>query len=565
MTLDRYRQLALSLRAGHPLAEVDQGLDMLLIWLGNPDNRSVAALDAAIAASGQSRRVAAERAFDMLDRLLFGPTAEPARRLGLPAWIDRETAKRRYRRLVQAYHPDRHPNRARMLTARIEQINLAFAAFNRSRSALLGAEEANTDAEHGGDVGRATPFGFAPPRPASRFDGDPHIGLDGIAAEAEVHRNEPPQREPDPRPRSRLRAGTALGAGRGLSLALAGGLVVLAVLAFQAERRAADPPGAVYAAVEEIGVTAPAMRAVETDTSVGLVSSLDAGAADRIAPASLPEPVVTYPASDSTGEWAALLETAEPAKPVLALSAALQLRTLEPVEAIRLGPGTGAGPGAEVLVEAAPTVDVDVVTGSGSGEVVETVPAAATTHAMAVPQARAERTIAMSTAPRSVLAVEGLANAAPLRIENSAGTPAPRPASAPSGNGVDSTSGRAAPQSTDSCKTAEGTTARFSRAYAAGDLEALMTLYAADARENTSRGRDRIRRIYADWFRETSARRITFRSLSKQTLDHRTCLAEARFSVSYQDMQGRRIDHAGTVTFTFQQRGSEFRIVEADY
>lgn len=564
MPLDRYRQLALSLRAGHPLAAIEQSLDMLLIWLGNPDNPAVAALDAAIAESGLSRRVAAERAFDMLDRLLFGPNAEPARRLGLPAWIDREAAKRRYRRLVQAYHPDRHPSRARMLTARIEQINLSFAAFNRSRSALLGAEEANADATHAGDVGHATPFGAAPARPATRLERDPASQTDGGAADARKRRNRPTQGVPDPPHRARLPADARLGRGPGLglSLVLVGGLAVLAMLALQTGRRDSDPSVALNARVEAIGGTAvPVLGAIETETSADLVSILGADTAVSIAPAPVPEPTATDPVSHPTRETAAPVEPTDTARPLRARSADLVLPKVEPVERIRPGSGSEA----EVLLEIGPTAGMDVATRSRTGEVVGTLPTSATSRAAAVSAAQSGTVIATATPPRTALAAERLVKPLPVHSEDLApATPSPR-VSTPSGSGAESTAGRAAAPAAAPCKEVESATARFSRAYAAGDLDALMTLYAAQARENTAHGRNPIRRIYADWFRETSARRIAFRGLSKRTLDDRTCRAKARYSVSYRDLHGNRIDEAGTVTFTFEQQGSAFRIVVAEY
>ncbi|NCA71385.1 MAG: hypothetical protein EOM91_15080 [Sphingobacteriia bacterium] len=123
-------------------ATLEQQLDALLIWLGNPDNPNVAVLDEAIARAGLTRLDAAGLAYDILDRLLFaGPNGSPEHILGLRDTTDVAAAKQRYRCLIQAYHPDRHPARVLVHNERTEQINIAYAAFERGvrESASRGA------------------------------------------------------------------------------------------------------------------------------------------------------------------------------------------------------------------------------------------------------------------------------------------------------------------------------------------------------------------------------------------------------------------------------------------
>lgn len=128
------RQLARTLESGLATASLEQHLDALLIWLGNPDNPNVAVLDEAIARTGLTRLDAAGRAYDILERLLFaGRNGSPEHILGLRDTADVAAAKQRYRCLIQAYHPDRHPARVLLHNERTEQINIAYAAFERSR------------------------------------------------------------------------------------------------------------------------------------------------------------------------------------------------------------------------------------------------------------------------------------------------------------------------------------------------------------------------------------------------------------------------------------------------
>ena len=135
-------ELAEILLAGVPTAILWRHLDALLVWLGNPDNPHVAPLDGAIVRSGLTRPAASGRAYDMLDRMLFSDASAPPQRvLGLANPFDMAAAKLRYRRLIQAYHPDRHPARAREFTERLEQINVAYAILEQSkREAAVSAK-----------------------------------------------------------------------------------------------------------------------------------------------------------------------------------------------------------------------------------------------------------------------------------------------------------------------------------------------------------------------------------------------------------------------------------------
>lgn len=125
-------QIALTLLTGRSDPALLEHLDPLLVWLGNPDNPRVTVLAEAIARRGLPRDLAIDRGYALLDQLLFaGPPGQPARILGLAAATDPAAARRRYRHLIHAYHPDRHPQRAAQLNGRLEAINLAYAAFTQ--------------------------------------------------------------------------------------------------------------------------------------------------------------------------------------------------------------------------------------------------------------------------------------------------------------------------------------------------------------------------------------------------------------------------------------------------
>ncbi|QIK38092.1 J domain-containing protein [Caldichromatium japonicum] len=126
------RELARSLRNGRLSPVCARHLDELLLWLSNPDHLRAAELERAIGQQGLSRAQARAAAFCLLDQHLFDrPDRPPAQTLGLEAGVDLGLAKQRYRRLIQVYHPDRHPERADWATRRTEQINRAWTALQR--------------------------------------------------------------------------------------------------------------------------------------------------------------------------------------------------------------------------------------------------------------------------------------------------------------------------------------------------------------------------------------------------------------------------------------------------
>ena len=129
MTPHWTQQLARALHDGRTTALPASRLDALLLWLSNPENPHAADLDTAIRHVGLSRLQASERAYDLLDQLLFEHAGPPSlRTLGLTTEADPRLTKQRYRRLIQVYHPDRHSDHNDWASRRTERINLAFRA-----------------------------------------------------------------------------------------------------------------------------------------------------------------------------------------------------------------------------------------------------------------------------------------------------------------------------------------------------------------------------------------------------------------------------------------------------
>jgi hypothetical protein len=145
MSLSWTHQIAKALASGRPTLALELHLDALLVWLSNPDNPRAAELGQAIERQRLARDQASASAYLLLDQQLFAGDALPSpTALGFASGTEATRAKQRYRRLMQVYHPDRHPDRTAWATRRTEQINRAFAAFQRGEpgTARTGARKA---------------------------------------------------------------------------------------------------------------------------------------------------------------------------------------------------------------------------------------------------------------------------------------------------------------------------------------------------------------------------------------------------------------------------------------
>lgn len=137
MSLSWTHQIAKALASGRPTLALELHLDALLVWLSNPDNPRAAELARAIERQRLARDQASASAYRLLDQQLFTGDVPPSpAALGFAPGTEAKCAKQRYRRLMQVYHPDRHPDCTAWATRRTEQINRAFAAFQRGEPGM---------------------------------------------------------------------------------------------------------------------------------------------------------------------------------------------------------------------------------------------------------------------------------------------------------------------------------------------------------------------------------------------------------------------------------------------
>ena len=108
-------------------------LDALLTWLAGGERRGASVLTERLGGAGGQPRLL-RQVYEDLDDALFSPDG-----LELEAAFvsDRESEtvrKARYRRLMNAFHPDRFVDHAEWLTPRSQSIHAAYQAYRRSES-----------------------------------------------------------------------------------------------------------------------------------------------------------------------------------------------------------------------------------------------------------------------------------------------------------------------------------------------------------------------------------------------------------------------------------------------
>jgi hypothetical protein len=491
--------LVRALSAGRLTPALESHLDALLLWLANPGNPRATDVDQALSHANVSRRQASARAYTLLDQLLFADPERPSpRTLGLPPDADPILVKRRYRRLIQVYHPDRHPTRITWATYRTERINLAFAAHRRGVNGWSSRPASTAGA---GPTGESAAPGWIWPSTWV-----------WLSQSLEMTRSF-----------------------RGWLLA---GMVLIGLLSVSA-----------FFAVETPSPSAPSIIGLRVENLLPpappLANQMDAtqltAATDRVTVADQPTPDDATEA-EPTPPVEQAISSIHPAETPALTVATPAPETPRPVETPRPAPQ-----------EIAPTAPPE--------------PAVATRPtAIDQPSAPARETTA--PAPETARIAPEPRLAIPPVPPPSPPTPPARPspptlASAAAVSAPITPSN--APEAVD-CGTVPELLLRFQRAYDAGELNALMALYSPESRENDLVNWLSIRHTYADWFRKTSARRITFDQLNvKPTANQTRCAAIGVFQVSYLDAQRHLATQAGVIELLFERRGADLYILRVRY
>lgn len=463
MSLSWTHQIAKALASARPTLALELHLDALLVWLSNPDNPRVAELERAIGQQRLAREQASASAYRLLDQQLFAGEAPPSPvALGFLPGTEATRAKQRYRRLMQVYHPDRHPDRIAWATRRTEQINRAFAAFQRGEA---GATRAGTRKGQGRrgtakPSSRRLPPAWIPPvlrdsiAPAWVWTHDRWVALTPI--------------------QQRLLS----------TVAIAG--VLMLTIALWPEEPVRPAPRIIH---HPLGIEPiPAL----VDEPVPEPKSPPPEVASEPKPEPAPEPKtdVANPATIGASD----LPTAPPSHSP--------------------PPGAPSSVRPDPMTSLAPRADMP----------------AATVPEPPKPPASPEIPLALNTVP-AVSTVIPASTALETR-----------------------------------CQAAPEILSRFQNAYQNGALDQFMALYSPLAKENELATWFAIRQTYAEWFRTTESRRISFEQIQTQPIaDSQRCALMAVFQVSYLDRQSRLVTQAGIIELLLEHKGADWTILRARY
>ncbi len=547
------QDVAKSLSAGRPTPALEAHLDALLLWLSNPENPRAAELDRAIGRARLSRSRGAERAYRILDALLFTASDRPSTAtLGLAPDVDPVVAKRRYRRLVQVYHPDRHPERIAWATHRTDQLNRAFDACRK------GADGQKTNG--GPNPARAD-------RPAASSSGK------GWNKTADALRSGLRAVWPGGWDWLARYAGRPGGTGRLLLTAVVGLIGVSIILGAIGLREAPKPiPRIIHHPLNETPASpVPASSppaSVITDTEppaeepARTPEHIQVATAENAAPVSEPEPE-PLPVETTTDADA----PSEPGLPQTAESPPIDATTARPADGApgidtEPAPASAAAPPRREAVfvpRESPSIDhaepdqraperqaadkaisstdqADQARLSPTSRIELNVPR------LAIPAVAPPAEPRPPTAPEAPLIIGSATVAQPT-------TPAPTPPTVPG-----------------DCTTVPEILRRFQRGYQTGDLDQFMALYSPQARENDQATWFAIRQTYAAWFSTTSARRITFDQLQVEPVTGSDrCAARAVFQVSYLDGNALLATKAGIIQLLLEPEDGQLRILRVRY
>ncbi|AHE99979.1 hypothetical protein [Thioalkalivibrio paradoxus] len=131
---DNLQALASRLRQGMAWRLDDRELDAVLAWIAAGDAGFAAPLAEYLGPS-QTDPELLRRIFEQLDRQIFRDGALQEEAAGVGQRLTVEARRVRYRRLMAAFHPDRHPELVQWVTPRSQAIHQAYARFRRNAAA----------------------------------------------------------------------------------------------------------------------------------------------------------------------------------------------------------------------------------------------------------------------------------------------------------------------------------------------------------------------------------------------------------------------------------------------
>lgn len=106
---------------------------------------------------------------------------------------------------------------------------------------------------------------------------------------------------------------------------------------------------------------------------------------------------------------------------------------------------------------------------------------------------------------------------------------------------------------------------RYTSHYNAGNVAAYVGLFAAGARENSIQGKTNLRQAYQDWFKHSDQRYLYISGLLWQPSGGGQCRVNGHYSVSYFNHAGQRKEKSGRIKFVLKETKKSYRIVSVQY
>ena len=514
--------------------EFENHLDELLVWLnkGGPEGE----LTARLKLHGVAQTVALQRSLQLIDQHLFSASRAPHEVLGLPADASAKTVRLRYRRLIQAFHPDRQPDRQQWLTERTEQLNRAYHTLKNKTAPPVNPEPTS------GPSSRAAPQRVRPAKPRMT---PVNVELSSGITLA-------------------LRLRSMLGAGRSFEKRFFTALFVLC-FGFLGYLYYLNKPPA-----ERLQVStepfATVVKETEQQTQVARVS---------------PSPMSLSAASRTDASYLT-------AGTVRAIEAELDSGSPQP-EFYDLGPVAVSG----AADSRARDLEPEPVSTAASqpdelastlATVTALLPEEPVPYQDIVKPSRPDmsHTAQPEITPKRHLAAQVLQNEWPEAQQQPAGQMSQsKPVSmpkvarekpAPDNSRVSSVASdpksptsRLQPDGLAACSNFQVFLAQYTMYYDRGDTLAYADLFSPLATENRLQGRAHIQQVYQDWFSQTRQRRLQLQDLSGRAISPQRCLIEGQYTVSYREPNGDRSVQSGWIEFLLERAGRSYHIISLRY
>ena len=107
--------------------------------------------------------------------------------------------------------------------------------------------------------------------------------------------------------------------------------------------------------------------------------------------------------------------------------------------------------------------------------------------------------------------------------------------------------------------------AQFSASYNRGDANAYASLFGQSGTDNQLQGRSRIRQTYLNWFKQTEQRRLQLRNLAGRPISSTRCLVKGRYTVSYKNSSGNHAAQNGRIEFLLEKNQKRYKIISVRY